>query len=303
MDGITKAKLQEEIGVREIVEDIDLLRMKLGFENVVVLTPKVEVRLRSAQYAQIPMKVSLNLGDSHKIEIGFPRGFPSEPLQITALDDYGETDEHLTGLLSEYASRETTEGHSLRNHSDSESADESSNIYPRALDVLAYFRERQPKPQPDQPNDAGAPSETPDAHDISIPPSSSAAQEHAPHNDAKYTCMKCGTLLFKSEDLETHEPSDRDMHRRGGQLIPCTSVFISAAPEFLDKSKLTENSGRIECPKCESKVGSWCWTGTQCSCGSWVIPAFQFTKSKIDEKKLRIDLSKETVFGIPHVDP
>ena len=56
MDGVSIAKMQEAMGVREIVEDVDLLRMMLGFDNVVVLTPKVEVRLRSAEKAQIPLK-------------------------------------------------------------------------------------------------------------------------------------------------------------------------------------------------------------------------------------------------------
>ena len=58
MDGISIAKKQELIGVREVVEDIDSLRMMLGFDYVKMLTPKVEVRLRSAAKAHIPLKLS-----------------------------------------------------------------------------------------------------------------------------------------------------------------------------------------------------------------------------------------------------
>jgi len=42
-------------------------------------------------------------------------------------------------------------------------------------------------------------------------------------------------------------------------------------------------SGKINCPKCQSKLGSYSWTmGCQCQCGAKVSPAFYFVPSKID---------------------
>lgn len=42
-------------------------------------------------------------------------------------------------------------------------------------------------------------------------------------------------------------------------------------------------SGKINCPKCQSKLGSFSWTmGCQCQCGAKVSPAFYFVPSKID---------------------
>lgn len=42
-------------------------------------------------------------------------------------------------------------------------------------------------------------------------------------------------------------------------------------------------SGKINCPKCRSKLGSYSWTmGCQCQCGAKVSPAFYFVPSKID---------------------
>ncbi|KAI8591473.1 protein-tyrosine phosphatase-like protein [Geranomyces variabilis] len=43
--------------------------------------------------------------------------------------------------------------------------------------------------------------------------------------------------------------------------------------------------GRIVCPntRCGAKLGSWCWAGAACSCGTWVWPSFALHASKIDE--------------------
>jgi dual specificity phosphatase 12 len=42
-------------------------------------------------------------------------------------------------------------------------------------------------------------------------------------------------------------------------------------------------NGKINCPKCCSKLGSYSWTmGCQCQCGAKVSPAFYFVPSKID---------------------
>jgi dual specificity phosphatase 12 len=45
--------------------------------------------------------------------------------------------------------------------------------------------------------------------------------------------------------------------------------------------------GKLACPKCTVRLGSYTWSGMQCSCGAWVAPAFQVVKSKVDEVKAR----------------
>ena len=44
--------------------------------------------------------------------------------------------------------------------------------------------------------------------------------------------------------------------------------------------------GKLICPnpKCKSRLGSFNWSGSQCSCGSWVVPAVQIVASKVDRK-------------------
>ncbi|KAK3828510.1 MAG: protein-tyrosine phosphatase-like protein [Benniella sp.] len=59
----------------------------------------------------------------------------------------------------------------------------------------------------------------------------------------------------------------------------CQSFFIEPI-EWIQG--LDELDGKISCPKCDSKLGSFNWAGEQCSCGSWVTPAFMLHKGKVD---------------------
>ena len=45
-------------------------------------------------------------------------------------------------------------------------------------------------------------------------------------------------------------------------------------------------SGKLECPKCSSKVGSYAWQGIKCSCGGWVVPGISVARGKVDEVKI-----------------
>ncbi|KAJ1435267.1 hypothetical protein B484DRAFT_325609 [Ochromonadaceae sp. CCMP2298] len=91
-----------------------------------------------------------------------------------------------------------------------------------------------------------------------------------------------------------------------GGSCSCTSLFLEEAPAGLDPSSGPRNdryspgisastsastgssedavSDKLYCGKCAYRVGSWSWAGARCSCGQWVVPAFQFTSSKVDAK-------------------
>eukprot|EP01052_Picozoa_sp_SAG31_P068706 SAG31_NODE_27515_length_425_cov_0.496933_1_plen_85_part_10 len=43
-----------------------------------------------------------------------------------------------------------------------------------------------------------------------------------------------------------------------------------------------ELKGKLNCP-CGAKLGSYNWSGAQCSCGAWVSPAFQINTVRVDE--------------------
>jgi hypothetical protein len=40
--------------------------------------------------------------------------------------------------------------------------------------------------------------------------------------------------------------------------------------------------GKLHCPICSTKIGSWNWSGTPCSCGSGLTPAMQILASRVD---------------------
>jgi hypothetical protein len=88
------------------------------------------------------------------------------------------------------------------------------------------------------------------------------------------------------------------------QKIECTAYFLDEKDWMGDLSSI---DGKILCPKCKCRLGSYRWDGFQCSCGydevfvfqikncelnkfsmirTWVTPAFQILKSRVDERSL-----------------
>ena len=55
--------------------------------------------------------------------------------------------------------------------------------------------------------------------------------------------------------------------------------------EKMESKNMKFESGTIKCKKCSYKLGEFSPKGTQCSCGSWVVPAVQIVKSKVDKIK------------------
>ena len=61
----------------------------------------------------------------------------------------------------------------------------------------------------------------------------------------------------------------------------CQSLFVQQN-EWLDKVVIGCSQGKLACPKCSGRLGSFNWAGMQCSCGQWITPAFQIHKTRID---------------------
>jgi dual specificity phosphatase 12 len=55
--------------------------------------------------------------------------------------------------------------------------------------------------------------------------------------------------------------------------------------EWIDGLDQWNIEGRLDCPRCHTKLGSYCWSGAQCSCGRWVTPAFMLHRKQVDEIK------------------
>lgn len=301
MDGLSRAALQETIGVRKIVEDIDALRMMLGFDNVIVLTPKVEIRLRSAEKPAIPMRVICNIchnNSSSRLSLIFPQGYPNESLVAEVMSSGDIILEQLTEQLQEYCMAPSLDPEV------STSLEQPQN-YRRAAAVVNHLRQllqdeslhNKPIEFSDEIHSVNQICENLPELDAFRPETNSSSKtsdccskEADVEDDTFYSCMVCGTFLFNNSEVERHIPNQKDFDRRGGKILQCSSVFISSLPGFMDESKATENTVKIACPKCAGKLGLISWTGSQCSCGAWITPAIQFINSKVDIKRKNFDI-------------
>lgn len=127
-----------------------------------------------------------------------------------------------------------------------------------------------------------------------------------------YSCKKCRKLVFSESDVTTHVPQgqcdDPNFNRidfRGKQWhttqkpaeTKCSSYFLLDGPRFrsmasgsgadareTDVEKLARGDMQCPNPRCRARIGQFAWSGAQCSCGDWVVPALQVTKSKVDLK-------------------
>lgn len=116
--------------------------------------------------------------------------------------------------------------------------------------------------------------------------------------EAYYTCGKCRSTLFLRGQVMHEGTSGHSNDGMGVSKVKtdwgqsdgtykgvggnCSSVFISEMPDWAEGPE--GNNGRLICPTCKARVGSFSWSGAPCSCGKWVTPAFQFQLSRVDPK-------------------
>lgn len=113
----------------------------------------------------------------------------------------------------------------------------------------------------------------------------SEREEQKPHEIdptmVRYACRKCRMILFGRDDLEVHVPSQHTFARRNAHgTARCESFFLTRGLDWMGDIGAVE--GKFSCPKCDAKVGSWNWSGSQCSCGTWITPAIQLPSSRVD---------------------
>jgi hypothetical protein len=98
----------------------------------------------------------------------------------------------------------------------------------------------------------------------------------------RYACRKCRMILFGQDDVEDHVPSRHTFARRNAHVSTmCGSFFLLNGLDWMGDISAAE--GKFSCPKCHAKVGIWKWSGSQCSCGTWITPALQIPLSKVDK--------------------
>ncbi|ODQ67180.1 dual specificity protein phosphatase 12 [Nadsonia fulvescens var. elongata DSM 6958] len=129
---------------------------------------------------------------------------------------------------------------------------------------------------------------------------STAANDNSTKLKSQLRCKKCRQPLASSQSFIIHTPKENDTYKwsksKGSNFGPRNGLLqnSSLAPECMQfytepvqwmKEELDqgEYEGKFSCPKCKSKVGSYKWHGSTCSCGEWVTPAIEISRSKVDE--------------------
>nr|KAJ3422974.1 Golgi reassembly-stacking protein 2 [Polyrhizophydium stewartii] len=103
--------------------------------------------------------------------------------------------------------------------------------------------------------------------------------------------------LARGADIVEHEPGAGQAafayHKRASALAggasggagsrsACTAFFVDASVHWLAGLGEDTVEGKLSCPKCDAKVGSYHLAGIPCSCGTWVAPAYSLIKTKVD---------------------
>ncbi len=117
----------------------------------------------------------------------------------------------------------------------------------------------------------------------SFTPSTPISIKQYHNNQNKYACKICRSILFAQEDLEypLHMKSQHHFSKlkmkKSTTTMKCNSLFLNSGScsglEWMgDISEKME--GKINCYKCDGKLGVWKWTGCQCSCGKYCMIVF-----------------------------
>ncbi|XP_026414667.1 dual specificity protein phosphatase 12-like [Papaver somniferum] len=132
--------------------------------------------------------------------------------------------------------------------------------------------------------------------DPGLPTSTISSEVSASSEEAKrmpaYRCKKCRRIVALEENLVGHEPGEGEScfewkKRKNSKSSKtydeheCSSIFV----EPLQWMKSVEEGaleGKLSCLHCDARLGYFNWSGIQCSCGSWITPAFQLHKGRVD---------------------
>ncbi|ODV88925.1 hypothetical protein CANCADRAFT_32355 [Tortispora caseinolytica NRRL Y-17796] len=114
--------------------------------------------------------------------------------------------------------------------------------------------------------------------------------------DVQLRCKKCRRVLATDRVVVTHKPSESKARLPMANLVAnpkmssmispyCSQFFTEPLVWMKDELSLGKLEGRLDCPKCQSKVGSYHWQGVRCGCDTWIVPAIGLQRGKVDEIK------------------
>lgn len=98
-------------------------------------------------------------------------------------------------------------------------------------------------------------------------------------------CKNCRDLILTDADVIEHRVSQLltwenilFSHSEGSKSPVCTDgLFINPQPWISH-----QDEGKINCPKCNQKLGSFKWKGSRCPCSARMTPIFYIMKNRVD---------------------
>lgn len=120
-----------------------------------------------------------------------------------------------------------------------------------------------------------------------------------------YRCRKCRGVLASSKNTIAVTPGPGPLafswRKRDKEAAPPAepSVFVEPLAWMSSTLSQGETQGKLYCPKCTARIGSYNWAGTQNSSGRWVVPAFQLHSSKLDIEQPLMGSGGAPTAGIP----
>lgn len=107
------------------------------------------------------------------------------------------------------------------------------------------------------------------------------------------SCRKCRRQLFTTDMLAPHIPptkTKRDTFRRNKGISAegvCHSLWLQQDQvDWADAQAAEGGAGTLSCPSCATKLGTFSWSGLQCSCGGWEAPGLQIGMTRVDRNPL-----------------
>nr|CAB3490840.1 unnamed protein product [Digitaria exilis] len=107
-----------------------------------------------------------------------------------------------------------------------------------------------------------------------------------------YRCRKCRRVIAVEDNVISHVPCEGEScfdwnRKKSGRSYTdkeqdCSSLFIEPLKWMTPAVEEGALEGKLSCIHCGARLGYFNWSGIQCNCGSWVTPAFQIVKSKVD---------------------
>ncbi|XP_078444922.1 dual specificity protein phosphatase-like protein [Wolffia australiana] len=116
---------------------------------------------------------------------------------------------------------------------------------------------------------------------------------HKPASPAAiYRCKKCRRVIALQDNVVIHTPGEGEscftwQKRRSGNPFnrhagpDCSSIFVEPL-RWMTEVEGGGLEGKLSCIHCDARLGYFNWSGIQCSCGSWITPAFQIHKNRVD---------------------